>query len=411
MATAPPQSLLKFTGHRHLAHRLTLSTLTGRPMHVSNIRASSHTSPGLSTHETSLLRLLDSLTNGAHIEFSYTGTTFIYKPGLIVGSASAGAYVPGIAARGGVTRHEIPGDNSRGVAYFMLPICLLAPFAKGPVNVLFTGPGCITSATRAGDVSADTVRTAIVPLLAQFGIQINIEVRVIRRSNSGPNGRGGGGEAQLVIGQQVRLPKTLHLLNPGRIKRIRGVAYATGVAGASNARCIEAARGVLNSFVADTYVYSDVGGAPYAVGEGGRGPVSERKKKIGVGFGISLVAESSTGCIFSADVASPPTGGVAAEDIGRQAAYQLLESISRGGCVSDVAAPLMLMFMAMGSEDVGRLQIGKEVLATEEMVHLARDLRTFGCSAWGMRDAKDREGGVVLSVVGRGVGNVGRKIA
>lgn len=326
---------------------------------------------------------------------------------MIVGSTAPGTYVAGISARGGVTRHEIPAECTRGVSYFLLPLCILAPFAKSTVNVTFAGQGCITSATPAGDISADSVRTAILPLLAQFGISLNLEVRIQRRSNPGPSGRGGGGEVQLVFGQQVRLPKTLHLLNPGRIKRIRGVAYATGVAGASNARCIEAARGVLNPFVPDTYIFSDVGSAPYVQESG----ASERKKKIGVGFGISLVAESSTGCLFSADVASPPTGGVAAEDIGRDAAYQLLESVSKGGCVSDVAAPMMVVLMAMGSEDVGRLQVGKEVLASERMLQLARDLRTFGCSAWGIRDAKDREGEVVVSVVGKGVGNVGRKIA
>ena len=43
-------------------------------------------------------------------------------------------------------------------------------------------------------------------------------------------------------------------------------------------------------------------------------------------------------------------------------------------------------------------------------MQLARDLRTFGMSGWGMRDA-DNEGEVVVSIVGKGVGNVGRKIA
>ena len=71
-----------------------------------------------------------------------------------------------------------------------------------------------------------------------------------------------GGEVQLVFGHQVRLPKTIHILDGGRIKRIRGVAYATGVAGANNARMIEAARGVLNEFAPDTYIYSDVSSAP-----------------------------------------------------------------------------------------------------------------------------------------------------
>ncbi|KAI9669444.1 MAG: hypothetical protein M1831_000481 [Alyxoria varia] len=402
-AAIPSQASLRLEGHRRLTHRLVLSTLTGRAVRISNIRPSSHTNPGLAPHEVSFLRLLEAITNGSQIEFSMTGTILVYRPGLIVGSAS------GYGASGGVIKHELPAGCTRGASYFLIPLCMLAPFSKAPINVILTGPGVITSATPTGDVSVDTVRTAILPLFAHFGIQLNLELRVLRRSSPGSGGKGGGGEVQLVFGHQVRLPKTLHLLNPGRIKRIRGVAYSTGVAGSNNARMIDAARGILNPFVADTYVFSDVSSAPFLPPD--RSNPNGPKRKTGVGFGLSLVAESSTYCLYSADVASSPSGGQAAEDIGRQCAYQLLEIISQGGCVSRVAAPSILTLMAMGSEDVGRVQIGKDVVATEEIITLARDLQTFGLNAWGLRDAPGREEDVVLSVVGKGVGNVGRKIA
>lgn len=402
MTTAQTPPPLKFTGSKYLIQRLVLATLTGRPIRVSQIRASSHTSPGLAPHEVSFLRLLESITNGSHIEFSYTGTTILYKPGLITGSA------PGHGASGGVIRHELPAECTRGASYFVIPLCLLAPFSKAQLNVLFTGPGVITSATETGDVSVDTVRTAILPVFKNFGIENNIELRILRRSNAGRDGKGGGGEVQLVFGHQVRLPKTIHLLNAGRIKRVRGVAYSTGVAGANNARLIEAARGVLNELMPDTYIFSDVSSAPLV-----SAPTQSNtgaKRKTGLGFGLSLVAESNTNMLYSADIASPPSGGETPEDLGRKCAFQLLESIEQGGCVSAVNATTMLTLMAMGSEDVGRIAIGKEVLGSEPVVQLARDLRTFGMSGWGMRNA-DEGGDVVLSIVGRGVGNVGRKIA
>ncbi|KAF2186952.1 18S rRNA biogenesis protein [Zopfia rhizophila CBS 207.26] len=397
------QPLLKFTGQKYLTHRLVLSTLTGRPIRISQIRSSSPTNPGLAPHEVSFLRLLESITNGSTIEFSYTGTTLVYRPGLITGSAD------GLGASGGVLRHELPAGCTRGISYFLIPLCLLAPFSKAQVNVIFHGPGVITSATPTGDVSVDTVRTAILPLFAQFSIERNIELRILKRSCAGPGGKGGGGEVQMVFGHQVRLPKTLHLMNPGRVKRIRGVAYAIGVAGANNARMIDTARGVLNKFVPDTYIFSDVSSAPFISTNDRSNPGA--KKKIGIGFGLSLVAESSTGCLYSADVVCPPSGGVPPEEIGKQAAYQLLEIISKGGCVSSIAAPTMLTLMAMGSEDVGRLQMGRDVIGSEEMIELGRDLNAFGGSGWGLRDAGDESGDIVVSVVGRGVGNVGRKIA
>ncbi|KAF2141871.1 uncharacterized protein K452DRAFT_287842 [Aplosporella prunicola CBS 121167] len=402
MAETTQQPPLRFTGHRSLVHRLVIATLTGRPIRISQIR-SNHTNPGLLPHEVSFIRLLDSITNGSVIEFSYTGTTLVYKPGLITGSAA------GYGSSGGVVKHEVPRECTRGISYFLIPLCQLAPFSKAPVNVIFSGPGVMTSATPSGDVSVDTVRTAILPLYQQFGISNNLELRVLRRSNPGPGGRGGGGEVQLVFGHQVRLPKTIHVLNPGRVKKIRGVAYATGVAAANNARMIDTARGVLNPFVADTYVFSDVASAPLVPWPTKDNP--NGKRKIGVGFGLSLVAESSTGALYSADVASPPQGGEPPEDLGRRCAYQLLEAVAAGGCASAVAAPSMLTLMAMGSEDVGRLQLGRDVVGSEEIVGLARDLRAFGASGWGLRDAGNEEGEIVVSIVGRGVGNVGRKIA
>lgn len=400
----PSHAPLRFTTQKSFAYRLVLSTLTGRPVHISQIRPSLPSNPGLAAHEISFLRLLEAVTNGSTIEISYTGTALLYRPGLITGSA------PGTGANGGVIRHELPAGCNRGVSYFLIPLCLLAPFSKAPMNVLFSGPGVITSSTPSGDISADSVRTAILPLYANFGISNNIELRILRRSGLGAGGKGGAGEVQLVFEHQIRLPKTIHLLNPGRIKKIRGVAYSTGVSASNNARMIETARGILNPMTGDTYIFSDASSAPYSPSVDKSNQIS--KKKTGVGFGLSLVAESSTGSLYSADVASSPTGGTAPEDLGQQCAYQLLESISAGGSISLVAAPTIFTLMAMGSEDVGRVLIGKEVLGTEQIVGLGRDLKAFGTSAWGIREADPgQEGNVVVSVVGRGVGNVGRKIA
>jgi RNA 3'-terminal phosphate cyclase-like protein len=402
----PSAEFLRFTGHRSLAQRLVLSTLTGRPIHVSKIRSSSPTNPGLAPHEVSFLRLLDAVTNGSSVQISYTGTTLTYHPGLITGT------IPGFGSDGDAIEHSLPSTCTRGVTYFLLPICLLAPFSKAHVNIRFSGPGVITSATDTGDISVDSFRTAILPLFSLFGIPTaRIELRVLQRSCPGAKGRGGGGIVELRFASQVRLPKTLHLnRNAGRVKRIRGVAYSTGVSASNNGRMIHSAREVLNPLIADIHVAAQYDQAPLVSAEDRSGG----KKPTGKGFGLSLVAESSSdGVLYSADVIAPPEGGAVPEDIGKMCAYQLLEAIEQGGCVSRTSAGSVLTLMAMGSEDVGRVRIGRDIIGSEEMVTLARDLRTFGASSWGLRDVggEDETGDVIVSVKGTGVGNIGRKVA
>ncbi|KAG9245708.1 RNA 3'-terminal phosphate cyclase/enolpyruvate transferase [Calycina marina] len=404
--SAPDPKFLSFTSQKSLTARLILSTLTGKPIRVSQIRSTS-TTPGLAPHEVSFLRLLDSITNGSRATFSHTGTMFHYEPGLIMGS------IDGQGAIGEVTDCSLPNTITRGVSWFLTPLCILAPFAKKPVNVRFSGEGVITGATECGDVSVDTVRTAILPLYEKFGISTaKLEIRVLQRSCAGPGGKGGGGVVELKFGSQVRLPKTLHLhRSPGRVRRIRGVAYCTGVSSSNNHRMIHVARGILNPLVADVHIATQYDQAPL-VSSGDKNSKSG-KKTTGIGFGISLVAESSVdGVLYSADVASPSRGGVTSEDIGKQCAYQLLEVISQGGCVTKVGTETVLVLMAMGSEDVGRLRLGRDVVGTEDAIGLARDLQKFGASSWGLRDVdEDDSGDIIVTVKGIAVGNVARKIA
>lgn len=406
MATAPDPELLHFKTHHHLAHRLILSTLTGRPLLITHIRSSSPTSPGLASHEITLLKLLERVTNGSSIEISHTGTKLVYRPGLITGS------VTGLGVRDGVLEFVIPEDNRRGVSYFLMHLCLLAPFSKAPINVRFMGPGVITSSTSTGDVSVDTVRTALLPLYESFGIfSSKLELRVLQRSCAGRAGKGGGGEVELKFGHQLRFPKTLHLnRSPGRIKKIRGVAYSTGVPASNNTRMINSAKEVLKGLVHDILIAAQYDQAPL-VSASKSNPTE--KKKTGVGFGINLVAESSSvGVLYSADLSAPTEGGVLPEDIGKQCAYQLLQIIAEGGCVSRVGVTTVLTLMAMGSEDVGRVRVGREVIGTEDMIIVGRDMKKFGGSAWGIRDVEgdDETTDVVVAVKGTGVGNVGRKI-
>ncbi|CAG8725242.1 11092_t:CDS:2, partial [Acaulospora morrowiae] len=75
---------LKFSGHNYFRQRLILATLSGKSVKFNKIR-SDDSDPGLRDFEVSFLRLLEKVTNGAVIEINYTGTSVLYKPGVITG--------------------------------------------------------------------------------------------------------------------------------------------------------------------------------------------------------------------------------------------------------------------------------------------------------------------------------------
>jgi len=72
---------------------------------------------------------------------------------------------------------------------------------------------------------------------------------------------------------------------------------------------------------------------------------------------LTLLAESTTSAIYSAEALSEP--GVAPEDIGLKATKALLAEIEKGGCVDERHQTLVLLMMVLGSEDVSRCRMGE----------------------------------------------------
>lgn len=106
--------------------------------------------PGLKDHEVSFLRLLEAVTNGSHIEISYTGTTIIYRPGIIIG---------------GDLTHNCP--DTKSIGYFIEPMLMLAPFSKKKFSIIFKGltnmPG--------NDTGVDAIKWGLLPVMEKFGVR------------------------------------------------------------------------------------------------------------------------------------------------------------------------------------------------------------------------------------------------
>ncbi|KAG5647254.1 hypothetical protein DXG03_000789 [Asterophora parasitica] len=357
-------SLLHFSGHQHLRHRLVLSILSGKHVRIDKIR-SDDKNPGLRDFEISLLRLLEKVTNGTVIEISVTGTAILLKPGII---------------SGGAITHDCP--LSRSIGYFLEPIVMLAPFSKTPFQLTLRG---IT--TDENDLSVDIYRTVTLPHLQLFGLSDGLELRIKKRG-APPEG---GGEIQFLcpIAKQV---KTLNFVEPGKIKRIRGVAHAVRVNPQFSNRMIESSRSVLNRYIPDIYLYSDV----YKGDESGRSP----------GYALSLLAESTTSAIHCSEAISKP--GVAPEDIGLEAARALMAEVNLGGCVDRKHQILVLLMMVLGSEDVGRCLMAEPTTRT---IQFLRDVKQFFGTSFKIVPAEAGSSQLLYSCYGTGYVNANRTLA
>eukprot|EP00035_Acanthoeca_spectabilis_P020911 m.435246 g.435246 ORF g.435246 m.435246 type:complete len:361 (+) comp17828_c0_seq1:4638-5720(+) len=359
-----PQKPVIFEGSDHFRQRLLLSTLSNRPVRFEKIRADSD-EPGLKDYEVSFLRLLDKVCNGARIDINYSGTTVTYRPGLIIG---------------GKVRHTCA--TSKAVGYYLEPITCIAPFAKKPV--LLTLEGVTNNDV---DPSVDALRTVALPLLRRFGIDMGLELKVSKRG-APPLG---GGEIFFRC-PIVRALTPIKLLECGRIKRVRGIAYSSRVSPQISNRVVDSTRGVLNQLLPDVYVYTD----NYRGAEAGKSP----------GFGLSLVAESTTGALLSAECIARPAE--LPEDLGKRAAKSLLAEIGRSGCVDTQHQAMCLLLMALCPEDLSKVRMGNGI--TQYTIQYLRDIRTFIGTTFRIKP-DDESGTTLFSCIGSGYINVSKKAA
>lgn len=383
---------IKYNGPKNLRYRLILSTLSGRRVTFRGIRTSGSRT-GLTAAEGNFLRLLDKLTNGSIIEINDTGTILKYKPGILVGSK-------------GRIRHECHGD--RGLGYWIEGVLMLAPFMKYPLELQLVGStqGCYELGV---DVLCDVSSKLLRRLMAG---DVSVEMKVERRAARGSK----GGSVILRSGILRNKIKPVDLADEGLVKKVRGMAYGNGVSPAFVNRMVDCTRGVFNNFLPDVYIYTD----------------HRNDKSCGHGFGLSLVAETTTGCLLGADWATSEQGSTP-EDVAKAAANQLIQEINYGGCIDSSNACLALLYCALADEDVSRVRVGR---LSETAVEFLRDLKSFfgvvfkikvdrdiGADMSSSDDDDDDDNememqnnsprplpsrGVLLSCVGRGYTNIAR---
>ena len=80
------------------------------------------------------------------------------------------------------------------------------------------------------------------------------------------------------------------------------------------------------------------------------------------GYALSLLAESTTGAIHCSEAVSVPGG--TPEDTALHASRALLSEVEKGGCVDRQHQIFVLLYMVLGSEDIGRCRMGEPTART-----------------------------------------------
>uniref|UniRef100_A0A0C9RFU7 TSA: Wollemia nobilis Ref_Wollemi_Transcript_29431_1497 transcribed RNA sequence n=1 Tax=Wollemia nobilis TaxID=56998 RepID=A0A0C9RFU7_9CONI len=376
-------STMQLRGAQHFRQRLTLSTLSGTPVRIEDIRVDD-ASPGLQTYEVSFLRLMEKISNGCVVEINETGTKLRYKPGVLLG--------------GKHLTHDC--GISRSIGYFLEPLIILGLFGKMPLSITLKG---ITNDNK--DPCVDTFRTTTLPMLKHFGIPLeDLELKIVSRG-APPHG---GGEVRLKVPIVLNTLTAVTWIDEGMVKRIRGVAYSTRISPQMANRMVDVSRGILNRLLPDVYIFTD----HYSGQLSGRSP----------GYGISLVAETTTGCLISADCAANHTiseesgdhsdaenqkAPMLPEDIGSQGARMLLEEIKQGGVVDSTHQGLLFLLCALCPEDVSKVRVGK---LSAYGIKTLRHIKDFLGVQFNIKP-DPTTGTVILTCIGCGYKNISRKIS
>lgn len=329
--------MLEFRGSQSLRHRLVLSTLTGTSITIQRIRSES-ANPGLNDAEVVFLRLLSQLTNGTTVEINPAGTVLKYSPGLIINNP-------------GPEPLFFDCGSGRALSYYVegvLPLCL---FGKNPLNLKLRG-----RSNDEVDVSLDSLAAVYTPLMKNLGVE-DFHLAGFRRGVE-------DGEATLTLTPLRKLEQPVLLLDPGKVKRVRGTVYCSKGSPQMANRVAYSAKGALQQLLPDIWISTDF-----------------TKRGSQSLLGISLSAETSTGLVLAADAFRGEESLVeeletdVPEDLGYTVALRLLDEIFHGGCVDASLHWLPLLLMALGPKGrKGSVLLGR---LTNHSIELLRLIQTF----------------------------------
>ncbi|MEW5893585.1 MAG: RNA 3'-terminal phosphate cyclase [Pseudomonadota bacterium] len=276
---------------------MALAAITGRPLHLTNIRAG-RAKPGLMPQHLAALRAVAAVSQGELSGAELGARAIRFAPGRI---------------RGGDYRFEVGTAGSVSlVLQALLPVAL---HADGPCRLCIAGGTDVKMAP-----PLDYLRLIFLPWLARLGVSVQIES--LRRGYY-PRG---GGELCLKLAPRKQL-QPLVLETAGPVRAIRGVAHVAHLPLSIAERMANAAGALL----------TDLG--PVAL----EAKVLGQDEAFGTGGALVLAAETEHSLLGAACVAER---GVPAERLGEAAGLALRAELQSGAAFDGHAADQLLIYLA-----------------------------------------------------------------
>lgn len=291
-------------------YAVALAAITGRAIHLQNIRAK-RSKPGLMPQHLTALKAVAAVSGGVLEGAELKATEIRFQPGRIAG----GAYQFDVTTAGGVVL----------VLQALLPVVL---HADGPVRIAIIGGTDLKKSP-----PLDYFQLVFLPWLARMGVKVRIEAV---RHGYYPRG---GGMLELVVHPCQDL-KPIVAETPGPLRLIRGISHVARLPMHIPERMSASAGNLLTEFGP---VRIDV-------------KVLDDAESFGTGGAIVLAAETERSILGAAAVARR---GVLAEQIGQEAGQALRAELEAGAAVDIHAADQLLIYAAQAK--------GRSLLAVREV--------------------------------------------
>ncbi|XP_049788249.1 RNA 3'-terminal phosphate cyclase [Schistocerca cancellata] len=306
------------------------SYLTKVPIKVRNIRAG-RSKPGLMAQHLKGLELVQKLSGGQLVGAEMGSTEVTFFPG---------------ERRGG---GEFSADTqTAGSVGLLIQVALPCALFSSTTTILQLRGGTNAEMAPQFDYTTEVFR----PLLERFGA--TFDYKLLRRGYF-PRG---GGEVHIRV-NPVRQLKPIKMIDGGKILRIWGWAFVAGTLPIK-----------LASVMADS--------ATVALQRAFKGveinieAYKEREEDaVGNGSGINIVAETTTGCILGASGLGKRD--VRPEQVGKQAADDLISTVETGACVDPHAQDQMVVLMAL-ADGISQVKVGPVTQHTETAIYIAKSL-------------------------------------